>query len=543
MVPTGAIRKVWAQKRYAPGVIQATSMVILGATIAYWDQSRRKSTIKAEGAIGLEPDLHGDAITNFSHTHECRPRTVHEPETIEEAASVVQRYNECKQKLRPIGTALSPNGLGMTADGQDLINIGQCDRVLRVDKQRQQVTVEAGCTVESLTSELRKHGLTLPNFASINAQQLGGFTQVSAHGTGARIPPADEFVVEMEIITPAFGRLVLNRGEHPTLFDFARCGLGLFGIVSTITIQCVPAHSLHEKSRLLTHDEVIRGHEERLRNNKHVRYMWIPYTDKVNVVTSNPVAGDVDTASVAVAASSIEHALTRAKLQYSTMTKQQALEEWSFADLRDHMLSINPLDTEHLSRVNAIEAKFWEDSQGDRIAPSDKILAFECGGQQQVLEVTFNSGSWDSPGTKDVQVVIDLLQSIEKQNIPAPSPIEQRWSAPSTSSLSPAFSSNDRDIFTWIGIIFYLPNDDMQQRAKLLECFQSYRRNLERITNMHNAKTHWAKVEVPEDIAERKAQQMRLEEMYPLTQTRTILSLVDPHKILSNDWSQKILGW
>ncbi len=41
---------------------------------------------------------------------------------------------------------------------------------------------------------LRPHGLTLQNLASINAQQIGGFMQVSAHGTGATLPPVDEQV-------------------------------------------------------------------------------------------------------------------------------------------------------------------------------------------------------------------------------------------------------------------------------------------------------------------------------------------------------------
>ena len=41
---------------------------------------------------------------------------------------------------------------------------------------------------------LRPHGLTLPNLASIAQQQIGGFVQVGAHGTGARVPPCDEQV-------------------------------------------------------------------------------------------------------------------------------------------------------------------------------------------------------------------------------------------------------------------------------------------------------------------------------------------------------------
>lgn len=35
--------------------------------------------------------------------------------------------------------------------------------------------------------------------------------------------------------------------------------------------------------------EIKRQHARLLRNNQHIRYMWIPYTDAVVVVTNNPV--------------------------------------------------------------------------------------------------------------------------------------------------------------------------------------------------------------------------------------------------------------
>lgn len=57
---------------------------------------------------------------------------------------------------------------------------------------------------------LRPHGLTLQNFASIREQAIGGFIQVGAHGTGARIPPVDEQVVAMKLVTPALGTVKLS---------------------------------------------------------------------------------------------------------------------------------------------------------------------------------------------------------------------------------------------------------------------------------------------------------------------------------------------
>lgn len=61
-----------------------------------------------------------------------------------------------------------------------------------------------------VVAALKPHGLTLQNFASIKEQTIGGFTQAGCHGTGARVPPVDEQVVAMKLVTPAKGCLELS---------------------------------------------------------------------------------------------------------------------------------------------------------------------------------------------------------------------------------------------------------------------------------------------------------------------------------------------
>lgn len=53
-------------------------------------------------------------------------------------------------------------------------------------------------------------------------------------------------------------------------------------------------------------------------------------------------------------------------------------------------------------QVNAAEAEFWRRSQGNRIDYSDRILGFECGGQQWVNEVCFPVGTLEEPDGKDL---------------------------------------------------------------------------------------------------------------------------------------------
>lgn len=65
---------------------------------------------------------------------------------------------------------------------------------IRVNTTQGTVTVGAGATVADLLKVLSSHGLTLENFSSIQEQQLGGWTQVAAHGTGISLATVEEQV-------------------------------------------------------------------------------------------------------------------------------------------------------------------------------------------------------------------------------------------------------------------------------------------------------------------------------------------------------------
>merc|ERR1719460_1389053 len=107
----------------------------------------------------------------------------------------------------------------------------------------------------------------------------------------------------------------------------------------------------------------------------------------------------------------------------------------NFAQLRDALLAVAPLDKGHVVEVNRAEAEFWRRAQGYRVDWSDKILGFECGGQQWVWEVAFPTGSLSEPSGADLNFIDELMQGIQKNGIPAPAPIEQRWTSCSTSKM------------------------------------------------------------------------------------------------------------
>lgn len=472
-------------------------------------------------------------ISNWSDSHQCVPAVVHTPTSLAQVEAIVREHDKQGKKLRAIGSGLSPNGLGFSDRNESLINLAMCDELLHVDQHKQQVVVESGMLVSNLLEKLKPYGLTLMNVASIRDQQIGGVTQAGCHGTGATIAPLDDHIVSLEVVTPGKGTLILSESQNPELFQLAKCGLGLFGVVTKVTLQCVPMYQLEETMSVISRAQVTAGHARRLKENLHLRYMWIPYTDAVVVIECKEIkrSGDLPTEGSAPSPD-----LTKVHQLYKSLNKNidEDAGKDSFTELRSKMLAIDPTNTDLVCQVNEVEADFWHQVSGKRSGNSDDIIGFDCGGQQLVLEVALQCGTQDKPDGKDVDFVQELLEKIELNRIPAPAPIEQRWSARSTSRLSPVSSEDPDALFTWVGIVQYLPIEDPVSRHNVMKCFREYSDVLEDVE-------HWAKIELPESDEKLNRLRARVLDRFPLCDVNRWRQQIDPHDILSNELLSELI--
>jgi len=427
-----------------------------------------------------------DTVSNWSETHVATPQRIFHPETSEEVEVFLQMASGFHQRLRAVGSRLSPNGMSLSNEG--VLDMSLMDKVLNVNVDRKEVTVQAGCRIQTLLQVLKDFDLTLPDVASISQQQIGGYIQTGAHGSGTRIAPLDEHVTEMILVTPAMGQVKLSAIEEPELFKLARVGLGSLGVVTELTIKCVPRQFLVEKTFTATPAEVKKNHATWLKNSKHLRYMWLPYTDTVVVVQVNPtkesqmmLQAERDAARLASTLDERLASLRHLFVERGLGDVKAANELTTFAELRQHLLAAAPLDPNWVAKVNAAEAQYWKLSSGSRGGYPEAILGFDCGGQQVVLETAFPvgplSGFKAGRASKDLKFVEDLLKEIKTQKLPAPGPIEQRWTAGSSSPLSPvsveereaggagndaaiedtAANGDNKPVFSWVGVIAYLP--------------------------------------------------------------------------------------
>lgn len=392
----------------------------------------------AASAVPFEEDAD---MSNWSGTAHSRAARLYSPRNEAEVLEVLRDAGARGRRVRPAGTGLSPNGLGHCDAGEDAMSLSDMDRVVEVDAKARTVTVQAGARVSTVLRALAEHGLTLENFSSVQEQQVAGWTQVAAHGTGATLPTVEEQIVSMRLATPAHGVLELSKAQYPEIFRLARAGLGSLGVVTQLTLRCVPRHRLRERTWVWPAHRVRSEHAALLRRYRHVRYMWLPYVREVVVVASNPVAegggeeeeeeergGETPLPGPERVREMVELLRSARRARGLPDTDGDAAWSLSFAALRDRLLALDPLSVDHVREVNRTEAAYWRKSGGTRIADSTEVLGFECGGPQHVLEVAFPArrAAAGAAGSADIDFVEDVLSAIEAHRVPAPCPIEQR---------------------------------------------------------------------------------------------------------------------
>ena len=217
------------------------------------------------------------------------------PESEKEIEKLVKESHAKGQKLRVVGSGLSPNGIAFT--NLTMLNMSLMDKIIHVDSEKRQVVsnatiirreklVSANCRIGSASmrssgrdsgrspsaiwthsAELRFHQRTTDwricsgRLSVHPVCDEDCVDQIGAHGTGAKIPPVDEQVIRMRMITPGMGTIELSKDDpDPTLFYLTRVGLGCFGVLTEVTLQCVAEHKLVEHTFVSTFREVKKNH-------------------------------------------------------------------------------------------------------------------------------------------------------------------------------------------------------------------------------------------------------------------------------------------
>lgn len=228
---------------------------------------------------------------NWAGNQQCGPASIDRPTTEAGLVEVVQRAASSGKRVKAVGAGHSFTAVACTHG--HLLDLSGYGRVLHVDRATGRITVEAGITLRRLSSELAAAGLALENMGDIAYQSLAGAIATATHGTGAGFGNLSSQVVGLRLIDGRGDALDCSAEQRPELWSPARVGVGALGLVSTVTLQCVPAFNLHAVEEPALVDDVLDGLDELVGENDHYEFFWVPGTrwalTKRNGRTHDPV--------------------------------------------------------------------------------------------------------------------------------------------------------------------------------------------------------------------------------------------------------------
>ncbi|RIX30582.1 D-arabinono-1,4-lactone oxidase [Amnibacterium setariae] len=226
--------------------------------------------------------------TNWGRTSRSTPARTVRPRSAEAVARAFQQASRDGLTVRPVGSAHSFTALART-EGVLLETTGLAG-LRGVDRDAGRITVGGGTTIAQTARLAGRFGLALSNLGDIDRQTIAGAIGTGTHGTGAGFGPIASQVVALQLVTP--GGDVLDLAGDDPLLPAARVSLGALGVVTAVTLQCVPAFGLAAEERAEPLDAVVDGLLDRVAAADHFEFYWFPGTDLALTKTNTRVPLD-----------------------------------------------------------------------------------------------------------------------------------------------------------------------------------------------------------------------------------------------------------
>jgi FAD/FMN-containing dehydrogenase len=221
----------------------------------------------------------------------CQPRTE------AEISAAVKDAAADGLPVRALGSGHSFTSIAATAGVA--LDLSRWTGITAADTQTGLVTVRSGTTLRTLNAELGGLGLAMANLGDIDAQTLAGALSTGTHGTGARLGGLATQVEALDLVLADGSLVTCSAVSRPELFAAARIGLGALGVITSVTLRCLPSFTLVADERPVPVDEVLEQFDSLAAANDHFEFYWFPYgrqalVKRNNRLPSGPAPGDRD---------------------------------------------------------------------------------------------------------------------------------------------------------------------------------------------------------------------------------------------------------
>lgn len=431
-----------------------------------------------------------DAIRwrNWAGDEVCAPATICVPGDTEELRGALARACDRAIRVRVVGAGHSFSDAVCT-DGM-LIDLRRFDRVLDVDRSSGLVRVQGGITLKALSCQLAEHGLAMENLGDIDSQTIAGAISTATHGTGARLANISAQVAALTLVLADGSTLHCSAEREQEAFLAARVGLGALGVVTEVTIRCVPAFQLHRVDSRAPLAAVLERFDDLASGNDHFEFYVFPHTRTALTMTSN-------------------------RTQRRPAPRRRSSAYLDDILLTNHLFGAfcrlgrrAPAAIPQLNRlVTALAGKRTRLERSHQIFCTQRL-------------VKFTEMEYALPRGQTTQAVKRVLELVDRERFTVPFPIETRVVAADDAFLSTA---SGRDS----GFVAVHMFEGMEWRP--------YFQGVAAIMDELGGRPHWGKRHF------HTAETLRAR--YPdWDRFQAVRARLDPHGLFANAWSDRILG-
>lgn len=237
-------------------------LLVQGMGVALAGVANRRLSAVDENGVSLN-----DVQSQLNAT---RVNRVVRPESIDDigAAIVSARANG-----RIVSVAGGRHSMGGQQFGKDSLHFDMTgfQRVLDLDVQRGQVTVEAGIQWPELIQELHKRQPDTPRPWTIREKQtgvdavtLGGSLSSNVHSRSLAAPPIVNDVESFQLVDAAGKLHTCSRNENAELFASAIGGYGLFGVITQVTLRLIRRFKVQRRVEVIAVKDLLDWRQRRV---------------------------------------------------------------------------------------------------------------------------------------------------------------------------------------------------------------------------------------------------------------------------------------
>lgn len=184
--------------------------------------------VRREGFFGKS----GDIYVTFDGLQKSYPVQTQYPKTLEEISQIIT--DNPGQTIRASGNECVYNNL---YDTDLMIRVDNLNKIIKLNVDAKEITVESGCTIEDICKYLEEHNLGLAVIPDNLEQTIGNACQNSEHGSNINTGTlADQVLAMTAVLSNGHIRQIeLDDPEFPAFVS----GLGILGVIYSLTLKCV----------------------------------------------------------------------------------------------------------------------------------------------------------------------------------------------------------------------------------------------------------------------------------------------------------------